>query len=186
MSAAYRNEQKLSKQDLTDNYQQLCQHYQMEPTRNNRGLSHENGSIESPHGHFKRRLHQALLIRGSTDFASASEYQQLIEQVVSRLNQRCGDQFEQEKAALQPLPNHRLADYHIHSVRVTSHSTITVRCVLYTVPSQLIGHRLTVHIYHDRKRRLSGAPTRGGTAQNPGVSQGGKETCPLYQLSPCN
>ncbi|MGH2415867.1 MAG: hypothetical protein ACRDEA_19695, partial [Microcystaceae cyanobacterium] len=69
-------------------------------------------------GHFKRRLHQALLMRGSTDFASVSEYQQLIEQVIGRLNSRCGDQFEQEKALLQPLPSHRLADYQIHSVRV--------------------------------------------------------------------
>lgn len=150
LSAAYRNEKKLSGQDLTDNYQQLCQYYQMEPTRNNRGRSHENGAIESPHGHFKRRLHQALLMRGSGDFTTVEEYQQLIEQVVERLNARDSQKVAQEKQALQPLPAHRLADYQIESVRVTCHSTITVRRVLYTVPSQLIGHRLNVHIYHDR------------------------------------
>jgi hypothetical protein len=26
---------------------------------------------------------------------------------------------------------------------------ITVRCILYTVPSRLIGHRITVHLFHD-------------------------------------
>ena len=94
--------------------------------------------------------------------------------MVSRLNQRCGDQFEQEKAALQPLPNHRLADYQIHSVRVTSHSTITVRCVLYTVPSQLIGHRLTVHIYHDRLVCFLGLQPVVELPRIPASAKGGK------------
>ena len=51
---------------------------------------------------------------------------------------------------MQPLPFHPSADYDIVSVRVTCHSTVTVRCVLYTVPSRLIGQRLSVHLYHDR------------------------------------
>ncbi len=54
----------------------------MRSTRNNRGKSHENGSIESPHGHFKRRLYQALLLRNSCDFDSIESYQQFIEQLV--------------------------------------------------------------------------------------------------------
>ncbi|MBE9169616.1 hypothetical protein IQ238_19505 [Pleurocapsales cyanobacterium LEGE 06147] len=109
----------------------------MRPTRNNRGKSHENGAIESSHGHFKRRLHQALLLRGSTDFEDVSSYQQLIEKVVASLNQRISDKFVIEKDYLQQLPNHPIADYEVVSARVTCHSTITVRCILYTVPSQL-------------------------------------------------
>jgi len=66
------------------------------------------------------------------------------------LNQRCQPKWAEEKLHLQTLPVHRLADYEVISVRVTSHSTITVRCILYTVPSQLIGQRLTVHLYQDR------------------------------------
>ena len=57
-------------QTVTQLYDQLCQHYRMQPTRNNRGLAHENGSIESPHGHLKNRIEQALLLRGSFDFAN--------------------------------------------------------------------------------------------------------------------
>ena len=40
----------------------------MTPTRNNLGVSHENGSIESSHGHLKKKLEDALLLRASRDF----------------------------------------------------------------------------------------------------------------------
>ncbi len=40
----------------------------MTPTRNNAGIAHENGAIEGPHGHLKRAIADALLMRGSTDF----------------------------------------------------------------------------------------------------------------------
>lgn len=150
LSAAYRNCHNRTEDDLTERYEQLCSHYQMQPTRNNRGQSHENGAIESSHGHFKRRLHQALLMRGSFDFETIEDYQQFIDAVISKLNQRCALKFQQECQQLQPLPNHQSADYELLSVRVTCHSTITVRCVLYTVPSQLIGQRLTIHLYQNR------------------------------------
>jgi hypothetical protein len=150
LSAAYRNEKYHTDEDLTQRYEELCAHYQMAPTRNNRGVAHENGAIESAHGYFKRRLHQALLLRGSTDFESVASYQQFIDAVIDALNAKCHDRFESERGYLQPLPTHQSADYEILSVRVTCHSTITVRCVLYTVPSRLIGHRLSVHLYHDR------------------------------------
>ena len=54
-----------------------------------------------------------------------------------------------EQCCLKPLPVRRYADYEVLSVKVTCHSTITVRCILYTVPSRLIAQRLTVHLYHD-------------------------------------
>jgi transposase InsO family protein len=46
----------------------LCAHYGMMPSRNNRGVTHENGSIESSHGHLKSALGDELLLRGSRDF----------------------------------------------------------------------------------------------------------------------
>lgn len=49
LSAAFNN---LAEQEqLTTRYHQLCHHYDVKPTRNNPGKSHENGAIESPHGH---------------------------------------------------------------------------------------------------------------------------------------
>jgi hypothetical protein len=150
LSAAYRNEKHRTEEDLTRRYEELCAHYKMEPTRNNRGVAHENGSIESSHGYFKRRLHQALLLRGSSDFETVEEYQQFIDKVIDALNAKCRERFEEERGYLQSLPERATADYEILSVRVTCHRTITARCVLYTVPSRLIGHRLNVHLYQDR------------------------------------
>ena len=40
----------------------------MKGSRNNRGRAHENGSVEGPHGHLKRAVEDALLLRGSRDF----------------------------------------------------------------------------------------------------------------------
>ena len=68
LSAAYINQ--AEKEKLTERYQDLCRHYGVNATRNTPGLSHENGAIESPHGHLKRRICQALLLRGSDDFKS--------------------------------------------------------------------------------------------------------------------
>ena len=150
LSAAYRNLGGRTDEDLTQMYQRLCQHYRMRPTRNNRGIAHENGSIESPHGYFKNRLHQALLLRGSYDFDSIASYQGFIIQVVETLNAKCNQKFLKEQPYLHPIPSYRYPDYEVLSVKVTRQSTITVRCILYTVPSQLIGQRLTIHLYHDR------------------------------------
>ena len=50
LSAAFKNLDKSAQADLTDRFQALCSHYGMTPTRNNKGVAHENGSIESPNG----------------------------------------------------------------------------------------------------------------------------------------
>ena len=68
---------------------------------------------------------------------------------VSR-NSQCEAKFEQEKATLQPLPKRRVADYEVLSAKVSCHSTIDVRCILYSVPSRLIGQQVEIHLYHDR------------------------------------
>src|SRR4051794_12605670 len=54
LSAAFRNLDRIAQDDLTRRYEELCAHYGMTPSRNNRGLAHENGSIESSHGHLKK------------------------------------------------------------------------------------------------------------------------------------
>ncbi len=150
LSAAYRNLRGKQDKPLTELYDQLCRHYRMQPTRNNTGIAHENGAIESSHGHLKHRIEQALLLRGSGEFATVQEYQSLIDEVVLRLNGRCQSKYDQEKLALGPLPLHRVPDYEVVSARVSCHSTITVRCMLYTVPSRLVGRKLELHLHQDR------------------------------------
>jgi hypothetical protein len=68
LSAAFRNLDADAKEDQTRRYAELCAHYRMTPTRNNKGIAHENGAIESPHGHLKNAIRDALLLRGTRDF----------------------------------------------------------------------------------------------------------------------
>jgi hypothetical protein len=49
-----------------------------------------------------------------------------------------------------PLPRHYTTDFSVYTVSVTRSGTISVRGVLYTVPSRLVGCRLKVHVYDDR------------------------------------
>ena len=149
LSAAYRNSGK-TRSSLTRLYEELCDHYRMQPTRNNKGIAHENGAIESPHGHLKNRMCQGLYLRESTDFATVEAYQQFIAAVVDKFNERCEPKFSQEQPYLQRLPKYRVADYEVVSARVSSRSTIDVRRILYTVPSRLIGQQLQLHLYHNR------------------------------------
>jgi hypothetical protein len=124
----------------------------MTPTRNNLGKSHENGSIESPHGHLKRRLEQALLLRKSYDFESVEQYQSFVEAVVYRHNKMHQARLEEERHHLNDLPDRRTIDFTEATCRVTTSSTITVQKILYSVPSRLIGHQLHIHIYDNQLR----------------------------------
>jgi hypothetical protein len=56
LSAAFHNLDRAAAADLTQRYAALCAHYGMLPTRNNRGIAHENGAIEAGHGHLKEAL----------------------------------------------------------------------------------------------------------------------------------
>lgn len=148
LSAAYKN--RAEQDDFTDNYAQFCQHYNVKPTRNNRGLAHENGAIEAPHGHLKPRLMRALQIRGSFEFGSREEYARFVAQIVARHNRRIDSAFQIEQRQLQPLPLATSVNYTEHMVRVSRTSTITFKRVTYTVPSRLNHARVLLRVFDDR------------------------------------
>ncbi len=150
LSAAFCNLDAAAQRDLTQRYQALCEHYGMRASRNNRGVAHENGAIESPHGHLKRALEDALLLRGTREFAELDTYRRFVAEVVARRNARQAKRIDSERACLQALPARRCADYEEVSVRVSSAGGFTLRRVFYTVPSRLIGYRLRVRLYDDR------------------------------------
>ena len=152
LSACFRNRDGSYAGDYTSRYRELCAHLGVIATRNNRGVAHENGAIEGPHRHWKHRLEQQLLQRGSRDFATETDYRQLVAQVSASLNNRAEveGKLAIERLHLRPLPVQRFADYEPVVARVRSTSTIEVRSITYSVPSRLIGHQLTVHLRHDR------------------------------------
>ena len=146
LSAAFRNLGRDAKDDVTARYGQFCEHYGMRATRNNRGLAHENGAIEGPHGHLKRMLDDALQLRGSRDFDTMADYQRWISQHVGRLNARNRKRIDAELGYLQALPKGRTTDYREARARVTSGSGFTYSKVFYTVPSRLIGQWVNLRV----------------------------------------
>ena len=148
LSAAYKNQQE--QDDFTERYAELCRHYNFNATRNNRGLAHENGAIESPNNHIKRQLKQALLLRGSYDFNSRHQYESFLQSIVARRNLRVASAFKEEQRQLQPLPVYDSVNYTEHSVRVSRTSTIVLKRVTYTVPSRLVGSRLLVRLFDSK------------------------------------
>ncbi len=157
LSAAFRNLDREAQDDLTRRYAELCAHYGMTPTRNNPGIAHENGAIESAHGHLKKVFGDELLLRGSRDFAELAAYRCFVDEVIGRRNARNRKRIEIERAALKPLPDRRTTDYEEARVLVTSSGGFILRRVFYSVPSRLIGHRLNVHLYDDRLDCFLGA-----------------------------
>lgn len=150
LSAAFRNLDHEAREDLTSRYDALCAHYRMEPTRNNRGVAHENGGIESPHGHLKHAIRDALLMRGTIEFEDLSSYRSFLDEIVGRKNARNSKRIDAERAVLQSLPETRTADYEQALVYVSTSGGFVLRKVFYTVPSRLIRHRLRARLYDDR------------------------------------
>jgi hypothetical protein len=72
LSAAFKN--LAEEEDFSVRYTALLDHYDMAGTRNNRGVSHENGSVESSHRYLKEAIEQALLLRGHRDFEDRAAY----------------------------------------------------------------------------------------------------------------
>ncbi len=150
LSAAFRNLAPEVEEDWTTRYAALCAHYGMAASRNNRGLAHENGAIEAPHGHLKRAVEDALLLRGSRDFDTVADYRRFVDELVGRRNARNRRRIDAERAVLRPLPSRRAEDGEDALVTVTSSGGFMLRRVFYTVPSRLIGHRLRVRLHDNR------------------------------------
>jgi len=152
----------------------LCNHYGMTPPCNTKGVAHENGAIEGPHGHLKRAIADALIVRGSLDFEDLAAYRRFIDEVVGRTGARNAKRIDVERASLKPLPARRTTDCEEVTVRVTSSGGFLLRKVFYTVPSRLTGHQLRVRIHDDRLDLFLGvsfpvtlpaAPARPATAR---------------------
>ncbi len=157
LSAAFCNLERDAQEDLTLRYQELMGHYGMTPARNNLGVAHENGSIESSHGHLKKALEDALLLRGNRDFDDLDAYRRFVDEIVGRRNANNRKRIELERPMLAALPKRRTIDYDEKIVIVTSSGGFILRRVFYTAPSRLIGHHLRVHLYDDRLECFLGA-----------------------------
>ncbi len=147
LSAAVNNLSNL--EEFTQRYQGLMAHYGLQATRNNAGIAHENGDIESSNGKLKKAIDQELLMRGSRDFASQEQYEQLINEVLRRRNSLRRDKVAEDLKAMRPLPDNRLEDCTRVDVPVSRFSTINVKHNIYSVDSRMIGEIANVKVTAD-------------------------------------
>ncbi len=145
MSAAVNN--LTERREFTARYQALLAHYGLVGEKINPRAAHENGDAESSHRHFKTAVDQALLLRGSRDFASREQYAAFVETVRRQRNAGRAQRLAEEQALLRPLPPQRLESCKRLDVTVTSGSVIHVQNNVYSVNSRLIGERVEVRIY---------------------------------------
>lgn len=129
LSAAFRNLSVEVEQDWTARYDALCGHYGMVASRDNRGVAHENGAIEAAHGHLKRAVEDALLLRGSRDFTTIADYRRFVDELIGRRNARNRKRIDAERAVLRPLPVRRAEDGEESMVTVTSSGGFMARGV---------------------------------------------------------
>jgi hypothetical protein len=145
LSAAVLNHS--SRKTHTERYSALMDHYRSIPERTNARCANENGDVESSNRHIKDRIEQALLLRGSREFASRDDYISFAKELVDRANANRRDRFSEEQSKLGKLPDYRLdTDDLVRGLRVSGSCTIQVRTNTYSVPSRLIGREVDVRI----------------------------------------
>ena len=154
--------------DFNPDFLSLVKHYGMKPRTIGIDCPDQNGDVESQNGHLKRRLEQHLLLRGYRDFESVGAYDGFVMGVLDKANSPRRARLAEEFKVMRALPPSRLSEYDELSCRVSQHSTIRVKKVVYSVPARLIGQQVRVEVYegqlkifHGRGLLLSLARARG-------------------------
>jgi hypothetical protein len=130
----------------TAGYLELLDHYGMGPRTTHLCSPQENGDVESSNGGLKRAIEQHLLLRGSRDFDSIEVYEAFLHQVMEKRNRTRQERLTEELAVMEPLPTASVVIHHEERVPVSRGGLIRVLRNTYSVPTSLIGHKVTVRV----------------------------------------
>lgn len=133
--------------EFTQRYQGLLGHYGLLAEKTNANSGNENGDVEQRHHRFKRAVDQALMLRGSRDFADVPAYGQFLKALTDRLNLGRQARLAEEMKVLHRLPPVRLEAVKHLVARVDCGSLIHVDRNAYSVNSRLIGQQVEVRLY---------------------------------------
>ena len=134
-------------EEFTQRYQGLLSHYKLTGRKTNPASPNENGDVEQRNHRFKRAVDQALMLRGSRNFATRKKYELFLEGLFAQLNSNRHDRFTEELAVLRSLPVKQLPACSKLTVGVGPSSTIRVKHNVYSVHSRLIREKVTVRLY---------------------------------------
>jgi hypothetical protein len=138
-----------SREEFTVRYEGLLRHYGIQAKPTQAGKAHEKGDVEQRHYRLKNAVNQALLFRGSRNFADRGEYQSFLRHLFAQLNAGRQKRLAEEQAVLKALPARRLDDSRRMRVKVGPGSTIRVLHNTYSVESRLIGEVVEVRATAD-------------------------------------
>src|SRR3954447_369097 len=147
MSAAVNN--LIDTREFTRAYEGLLRHYGLTGQKIQAGEAHENGDIEQRHYRFKQAADQALMMRGSRDFATVAAYDQFLRKLFAKMNATRRERVAEELSQIRPLPEGRLDSMRRERVRVSPGSLIHVYRNTYSVHSRLIGEIVEARIKSD-------------------------------------
>ena len=135
-----------NEKEFTTRYEALLRHYRMEGQKIQAGKANENGDVEQRHHRLKRAVDQALLLRGSRDFASVADYKQFLRLLLAQLNAGRRERLAVEMQYLKALPEGRLESAKRAKVKVDSGSIIYADRNAYSVNSRLIGEQVEARL----------------------------------------
>ena len=147
LSSAVNNMNNL--EEFNRRYEGLMKYYGVKPQHTNPASPHENGDAEQSHHRFKRAVEQALMLRGSRDFADMAEYAQFLKDVFAQRNAGRRQRLAEELAVMWELPARRMESARRERVKVDSGSLIHVERNAYSVNSRLIGEKVEARVYLD-------------------------------------
>lgn len=127
-------------------YLAFCRHLKVEPRTIHVASPDENGDVECAQGHLKRRIRNHLILRGSSDFATEAEYTAFVAKVCHGANALRTGRLSEELPLLRALPARRYPETQELTALVTGASTINVNKIPYSVPSRLIGVKVSVQV----------------------------------------
>jgi len=147
LSSAVNNMSNL--EEFNQRYEAVMKYYGVKPQHTNPASPNENGDAEQSHHRFKRAVDQALLLRGSRDFAGLSEYVRFLKDVFAQRNAGRRQRLAEEMAVMRELPARRIESARRERVKVDSGSLIHVERNAYSVNSRLIGEKVEARVYLD-------------------------------------
>ncbi len=157
-AATHQISQEGKERTFNEDYRAFCGYLKVEPRTIHVSSPDEQGDVEAANRHLKRRLRNHLILRGSSDFRSETEYAHFVAKVCRGANALRVQRFAEELPRLNPLPPQRHPQTQELTARVSSASVVQVKKLPYSVPSRLIGATLSVQlsenelaIYHHGK-----------------------------------
>jgi len=140
--------EKNGKRDFNEEYKNFMDHFGMKPERIND--PNHNADVESSHNVLKKRINQYLLFRGSRDFESRKEYEFFLFGIMEKANILRSNRLKEEMAVMKELLVSRLPLYTESEEKVRPSSTIRLKKNIYSVPSRLVGEKVTARVYEDK------------------------------------